>query len=348
MRMAEPTARKKAGFESWAGNTKAFFDAQREARTTPAGATAAEIPYNLELCESFRHSGWMPARKRVDAALASLPEISPRRIGAFRSCGADAYVEQAVYTSKYRGGIGPIDQCQWRVRSTKCHDRFCVPCSNERSMRVRDSLLIHMQPLEGLKLIGLTLKHSTAPLSDTLDRITKAFRAVRQLPLWKKAVKGGCAIIETKIADDAVSWHTHFHIIAESKYLPQDKLSAAWKKITGDSFIVDVRPVGAKSGAIKYITKYITKAADSSIVNSPKHLKEAIIAFTGRRLVSTFGTWRGLQLMERPNEEKTVDEVTTWKVIGRIDEIMHWAKLGDPVALRILRHVAPARALNSS
>ena len=293
--------------------------------------------------------------------MAALPEISPRRIGAFRSCGYDAYVEQAVYNpNRFANALSmahsqtpctthrpALDLPQWRVRCTKCHDRFCVPCSNERSWRVRTSLLNHMAARKDLSLIGLTIEHSDAPLAETLDRITRHFRALRLLPIWKKNISGGVAIIETKIAKNGRSWHTHYHIICEAKYVPQDKLSAAWHKITGDSFIVDVRRVGAITGAVQYITKYITKAADQAIVNSPKHLAEAIIAFTGRRLVSTFGTWRGLQLMERPDEEKTINPATTWKPVGRIDEIMHWASKGDPIAIRIMRAIAPGHRRDS-
>lgn len=323
--------------EKW--DSKSFLEA------TPAAAdpATAELPYLPDMCTNFRHSGWAPARRRVDAAFAELSTISPRRMGAFRCCGADAYVEQAKYTSKYRGGCQPQFLMQWRVRSTKCHDRFCVPCSNDRAMRIRDSLLRHMYKMTELSLITITLQHSPDSLTDVLNRITKHFRALRLLPIWKKNIQGGVAIIETKLNADKTAWHTHFHIVAKAKFAPQKQLSEAWRKITGDSFIVDVRRVGALSGAVQYITKYITKAADSVITNSPKHLKEAIVAFTGRRLVSTFGTWRGLQLMERPDEEKTVDETTTWHTVGRLDEVIQWAGRGDPYAQRILHAISPRR-----
>ena len=76
--MAEPSANKKAGFEAWAGNTKAFFNAQRETRANTQPPAAAEIPYNPDLCQNFRHSGWTSSpcpRREGDGRVArNLPE----------------------------------------------------------------------------------------------------------------------------------------------------------------------------------------------------------------------------------------------------------------------------------
>jgi hypothetical protein len=283
-----------------------------------------------DLAEQFRHGGWAPFRKRVDAALAATPGISPRRLSAFRGCGCDAYVEYRLI-----GRDNPAKE--FRIRSTKCHDRFCVPCAAERSSRIRDSLARHMYQRENMSLITLTLAASTAPLTEILDRITRCFRLLRNKPLWKKAVQGGCSIIETKLGEGSGAWHVHFHILAETKFLHQARLSELWHSITGDSRIVDIRRVGAHSGAISYITKYVCKAADHSIVMSPKHLQEAITAFNGRRLVSTFGTWRGLELMEKVDEELSSYAVGEWQGMGRLDDFLRDAARGDPAAIAVIR-----------
>jgi len=302
-------------------DTSAFLNATAEPNAH------AHHTEDEHLAETFRHSGWLPVRRKVHEAMKAIPAVSDRRRFAFCNCGHDAYIE--IGTSKNTGA--PTDV---RIKSTKCHDRFCIPCARERSARIQTNLLAYMHGKERLSLITLTIKQSDDPLKTTLDRITRHFRALRSLPIWKKNVEGGTAIIETKIGSDGKSWNVHFHIIAQSRYLNQDALSTAWNKLTGDSYIVDVRRVGTIGGAAKYITKYVSKAQDASITRSPKHLQEAIIAFTGRRLVTTFGTWRGLQLSETPDELKSTDgEWTAWTTLGTIGHVLRAAQTGDPVAL---------------
>lgn len=326
----------------WSVETQKFLAAAGKAEPALVNTTNTS-----NLASEFRHSGWAPFRKRVDEALASIPEVSERRLSAFRCCGGDAFVETRTLTS-VNAGTGGINgaNVEYRIRSTKCRDRFCVPCSNARASVIRKQLAIHMHGVtkgkeagRRLSLIGLTLAQSKAPLTEILDRLTKCLRALRNKPLWKKAVQGGVSIIENKIGEDGESWHCHFHIIAEAKFINQKALSALWHEITGDSYITDVRRVGALSGAISYITKYVTKAADHSILVSPRHLQEAITAYSGRRLVSTFGTWRGLQLSEDPDEEFTSESAGDWRPIGPLDEFIRRAAAGSTEAISIMRRL---------
>lgn len=319
--------------EDWSGRTEAFLAAQPEASAAADPAARGRS----DLAEVFRHSSWRPFRQRVLAALKETPGVSPRRISAFCTCGCDATVE-VIYSKWFPGRI--TDQ---RIRSTKCHDRFCVPCSSERSWRIRQSLLTHMFKRKDMSLITLTLLQSAAPLSELLDRIGKHFKALRNRPLWKKAVAGGACIVETKVSDDGKHWNVHMHVLAEAKYMPQQALSQEWHTVTGDSYVVDVRRVGAMTGAVQYITKYITKAADHSIVTNPKFLRESITAFTGRRLVSTFGSWRGLKLMERPEDENSAALASDWTTVGSLDAVIRSALAGDAASLELMRKLAPRK-----
>jgi hypothetical protein len=270
-------------------------------------------------------------------------------VAAFCSCGGDAYVESrtrvvAATPGHAATGLGaPMHGFgkEYRIRQSKCHDRFCVPCSQERSNRIRHSLLDHMKTLTDLKLITLTQKNHATTLTAALDKITRCFRLLRNKPLWKKKILGGVWIIETKIGENSGEWHCHIHCIAQGKYINAFELSALWLAITGDSKIVKVDAVGAKTGAVSYITKYITKAADHSIVMDPVRLREAILAFTGRRLVSTFGAWRGLELMEKPDEESDfildpesghAYDRPQWRGVGSLNAILCKAAAGDAAA----------------
>lgn len=310
-------------------------------KSPPAVAAPLKLSGRNEHCdlaEQFRHSGWAPFRRRVMDAMAAVPCISERRASAFRGCGCDAYVEWRWVSSARVGK-------EWRVRSTKCHDRFCVPCSADRSSRIRSSLLQHMYRRDNMKLLTLTLKASDATLTAILDRLTRCFRLLRNRPIWKKNVMGGCAIIETKVGQGSGEWHAHFHVLLEAKFISHAVLADEWEKITGDSRIVDIRPMQAHGGGVQYITKYVTKAGDPSIVMSPKHLQEALIAFTSRRLISTFGSWRGLQLSEAPDDDMVSSTCGEWASFGRLDETLAAAARGEPDAVAIVRQLrrGPAR-----
>jgi hypothetical protein len=296
------------------------------------------------LAETFRHGGWMPTRRRVEQALRDTPGISHRRHDAFCKCGCDARVEWA-YPATFNGYANPHTTVrEYRIISTKCRDRFCVPCAGERSGRIRAALLQHMADKKNLSLITLTLKASSDPLGKILDRITRHFRNLRSKALWKKNISGGVAIIETKLGSGSGAWHVHFHVIAEAKYVHKDALSQLWEKITGDSRIVDVKRVGALTGAVKYITKYVTKAADQSIINSPRHLSEALTGFAARRLVTTFGSWRGLQLNEGTDDDPQEPSPDTWYPLGPLHDILIAAKAGDDGARSLVRMLKRGRA----
>ena len=131
--------------------------------------------------------------------------------------------------------------------------------------------------------------------------------------------------------------------------MKQAELSKEWLKITGDSHMVDIRRVGALSGATKYITKYITKSADQSIVNSAKHLGQAIEAFAGTRLITTFGSWRGLKLSEVPDEERSSEsEHFAWRNLGSLAAVLRDANAGDEVALAAFKHITKKGYIDSA
>lgn len=280
---------------------------------------------------TFRHGSWSHDRTRVAAAMLIAQDMPPARRSTFLLCGHDAYVEQRC-TCPAAGAF------EYRIRSTKCHDRFCVPCSRERSARIRDALLLHMYKRPNLSLLTLTLRHTDGPLAETLDRLNHAFRSLRGTPLWHGSIQGGVSIIETKVSATDGLWHCHIHAIIEHKFVRQSDLSRAWLKITKDSDRVHIRRVGSLAGASSYITKYVTKAADSSIIRNPTRLAEALTAFQRRRLVTTFGAWRGLKLSERPkDEEGQITPREAWTVVNELNAIAAAATAGDPGAALILR-----------
>jgi hypothetical protein len=147
--------------------------------------------------------------------------------------------------------------------------------------------------VDRVRFLTFTLKHNDTPLADQLDRLYLAFRTLRRRPLWRTQVTGGAMFLEVKVGKDG-RYHPHLHVLAEGGWIDQKALSADWLAVTGDSFIVDVARVDDPGHRARYVTKYATKPADSTIIRDPAKLDEFLIAIKGRRLYQPFGNWRAL------------------------------------------------------
>lgn len=281
-------------------------------------------PASLALDESFRHSGWATARRATDE---SLQRVSPshERILAFQGCGMHAWVE--------RSDDSPTT---YRVRCNRCHDRWCLPCGQERSRVIAHNVREHLNAKHA-RFVTLTLRSDREPLQYLLDHLYASFSRLRRTKLWQNTQAGGVAFCEVKWAARTERWHPHLHILTEGKYIAKEALSKAWRKATGDSFIIDVRKVSSADRAIAYVTKYASKPHDASIWRDPRRLDEAILAMRGRRLCLTYGTWRGNRLTDVP-------ESGTWTPVAPLADLIKQARSGSPAARQILSHL-PATVL---
>lgn len=140
---------------------------------------------------------------------------------------------------------------------------------------------------------------------------------------------GGMATVEIKHGSKAGHWNVHLHALIEGKYLPHQVLKAKWWAITGDSFIVDIRDVKSESDAIHYITKYVSKPLDRSVFGDDKTLSTAIESMHGKRTLTTFGTWTGLDLTSETTDAE-------WISIGPLAEVQAEARHGSDSAKLIL------------
>jgi len=264
----------------------------------------------------FRHSGWSHARRRVRQALVD-SHASPRAIARFDLCGSDPWV-----------AVDDADPQRFTVLTNHCKSRWCVPCSRERAARIVGNLT-RQASLSAVRFLTLTLKHSTQPLASQIDRIYAAFRALRRLPFWTRRITGGAAVLEIKRSWRADEWHVHLHCLIAGSYLPHAEIKANWWKITGDSNIVDIRPVHTVANAAKYISKYITKPLSVTVINKPDALAELFSACGRRRLVLTWGLWRGVKLSAKLDE-------THWRSLCPLPVLYERAAGGDDNAQQII------------
>jgi hypothetical protein len=104
-------------------------------------------------------------------------------------------------------------------------------------------------------------------------------------------------------------WHPHVHIIAlvdPSNLLNQQSLSDEWLKLTGDSYIVDVRPIGDPNDPIAgfvEVFKYALKFSDLSY----QQQIHAALTLKNRRLLFSIGLFRGVVIPESLLDEPLED-----------------------------------------
>jgi hypothetical protein len=179
------------------------------------------------------------------------------------------------------------------------------------------------------RFLTLTLRSHHQSLTELLDKLNACFTRLRTRPLWRKAVTGGVSFIEVKWNDELQRWNVHLHAIIQGTYMHQALLSKLWKRITGDSLIVDIRAVRDNAHVTRYVTKYASKPLSHTVVLDPDRLDEAIHALKGRRLATTLGDWRGVLLTPKQDEE-------SWENLGYLDVMYRDASAGNAFAISVL------------
>lgn len=268
---------------------------------------------------AFRHGHWKMRRRKVWDSLKRTG-ANGQVLDRFANCGSGARVEWSPSEKRYR------------IRAHYCHHRLCLACGEARSRKIASALTKHLRS-HPARFVTLTLRHSAAKLTDQLNRLYRSFAVLRRRNFWKDRVSGGAAFLEIKYKPETRTWHPHLHILAQTDWLPQKDLSAEWLAVTGDSYIVDVRPIADAAACTAYVCKYASKPLDPSLYCIPDILDEAACSLRGRRLCLTFAGWRGLKL-EQPSPDPD-----DWVLIGRLDELWDRAERGDIEAARILAEI---------
>ncbi len=287
---------------------------------------------------AWRHTHWRSTRRRTIDALATLAQrvydtppqrdISQRRLHAFIDCGSSAWVQ-----------VSRDDPNRFRITCARCHDRFCLPCANEKARVAAARLHAKIQGTPH-RFLTLTLHTDTDSLADSLSRLLKSFRKLRQRAFWKRHVKGGIAIVEVTYNHDRKRWHPHLHVVVAGRYMAKADIGKEWYAVTGDSWIVDIRLIRDDNTASKYLAKYATKGYNASVTKTFETLTTALVAMRGRRLLITFGTWRGFRITDPESDE-------SWLPVASLTRLRAQATDGDQEALWILAHITFPISLRS-
>lgn len=140
---------------------------------------------------------------------------------------------------------------------TGCKSRFesvCPICAKRWKRKVSGHILDGIMSMKQPSFMTLTLTKRRSGLHRM-----KSLWSLRN-DLFRRLRDGGYNI-GSWVA--VVEYPNHLHICMDSEYIPQREISKAWKSITGDSYIVDIRRIGNRASpavVAKYLSKYLGKS----------------------------------------------------------------------------------------
>ena len=193
---------------------------------------------------------------------------------------------------------------------------LCPLCAIRRGVKALQAYLPRYEAVRAAEpllqpfLITLTVKDGP----DLAERFRHLMRSQREL--WMQRHRGRGSVLdvvqaavwsfEVKRGRGSGLWHPHLHMVAMAEHQPdQHQLAAEWHAITGDSFIVDVRPIDQADPASGFLEvfKYALKFSDMD----PADTYHASKVLRGRRLVGSAGLFRGIDIPEQLTDDPLDD-----------------------------------------
>ena len=264
---------------------------------------------------------------------ASGIEALPKRVGRYGQAKKTA-LEVAKYIESQDGGKSLADRVTvcgdyllfrhyFTVDQVRLHAaRFCMKhllcplCAIRRGAKALQAYLPRYEAVRAQNtalrpfLVTLTVKDGP----DLGERFRHLHAAQREL--WMRKHRGrGCSLdlveaavwsYEVKRGAGSGLWHPHLHMVALAGQQPDPlRLACEWRVITGDSFIVDVRPIDEADPASGFLEvfKYALKFSDME----PADTWHAFQVLKGRRLVASAGLFRGIDIPEQLTDEPLDD-----------------------------------------
>jgi hypothetical protein len=193
---------------------------------------------------------------------------------------------------------------------------LCPLCAIRRGSKALATYLPRYETVRGMTpalrpfLVTLTVKDG----ENLGERFAHLQRSQRQLWMRKHRQRGSvldgveAAVwsYEVKRGQGSGLWHPHLHMVALAEEAPDAfRLSEEWHAITGDSFIVDVRPIDLENPASGFLEvfKYALKFSDME----PADTYAAFLVLKCRRLIGSAGLFRGLEIPEQLTDEPLDD-----------------------------------------
>lgn len=268
---------------------------------------------------------------RGEVDLAAAAGVEPFRTRIERYAAAKA---RAIDVAHFMGAAGErklgreVEQCgeylvfrhYFTVQQVRLHAaRFCKKhtlcqlCAIRRGAKSLEAYLPRYEAIRAQRpdlapyLVTLTVKDGVE-LGERFKHLHKS-----QRELWMRKHRGfkasALAGVEAAVWSYEVKrgrgsglWHPHLHMAAMAASEPDSRaLSAEWHDITGDSFIVDVRPIDTATPERGFaeVFKYALKFSDMR----PADTVAAFQVLRGRRLLGSAGLFRGIEVPDSLTDE---------------------------------------------
>jgi hypothetical protein len=184
---------------------------------------------------------------------------------------------------------------------------LCPLCAIRRGAKYLKAYLVRFEALQqqnpNLKAYLVTLTVKDGP--DLSERFKHLYKSQREL--WMRKTRGRGSVLdgvagavwsyEVKRGKGSGVWHPHLHMIALAESIPdQQQLANEWHNITGDSFVVDVRPIDQQDPASGFVEvfKYAVKFSEQE----PADTVHAWVTLASKRLIGSSGLFRGVEVPE--------------------------------------------------
>ena len=259
---------------------------------------SADFNSDNEHREDYSYRGYL-LKPRMDSYVRAL-EIYAAVDGTFggkfssrlQECRRYAWFVQHETTKKLR------------VMSSRCKLRWCPICRDVSRMITTTAVDKWLQVQKYPKMITLTMKHSDDPLQLQIKRLYESFRKLRRRAYFQRLITGGVWFFQLKYNEGSEEWHPHIHCLVAGKFLPHARLKGLWHEITGDSTIVDIRPVKDLENASSEVARYATSPAD--LTRMPlEQATDVYYATKGRRICGSWGTAKKVTLKPTPQDDQS-------------------------------------------
>ena len=182
-----------------------------------------------------------------------------------------------------------------KVISHKCKLRWCPICAKNKAYNISKAVEESLKPNAEIRLLTLTLKDDGSGLISSSNRIYKCFQRLRKTSKFKKFVSGGIWFYQLKYGQKNQNWHPHIHCLITGKYFKKAKIKELWQKITGDSYVIDIRYAQNKKKVLAYVSRYVSRPVALSDCPIFEYRK-LFDAFRSRKLCGSWGNLRGVDL----------------------------------------------------
>lgn len=216
--------------------------------------------------------------------------MSSKLVSRLNNCRKYAWFVQNQATKKLR------------VMSSRCKLRWCPICRDVSRRIVTAAVDKWLKVQKYPKMITLTLKHTDDPLQLQINKLYDCFRKLRRRAYFQRLITGGVWFFQLKFNQGTGQWHPHIHCLVAGQFLPQNRLKTLWHEITGDSYVVDIRPVKDLENASTEVARYATSPADVTAVSLQRAL-DIFYATKGRRICGSWGSAKGTTLAPTPQDD---------------------------------------------